>query len=122
MSATPDAATERTVDLMTTELRYRVRGPLPEETAVNAESGTVFVRNSYDRRSRAFLVVSDEGYRVWHEGFKSAYWEWRETPHIRRSFAPGEGAAACRYFNSLALSPGYQGPARVELESRPADG
>ncbi len=119
MSVNPGAAPERTVDLMTTELRYRVRGPLPEETAANAESGTVFVRYSFDQRSRAFLEVSDEGYLVRHEGFKSAYWEWRETANIRRFFPPGEGGAACRYFNSLALSPGYQGPVRVDLESEP---
>ena len=120
MSTHASSTPEHTADLMTTELRYRVRGPLPAETVANAESGTVFVRTSFDQRSRALLAVSDEGYLVRHEGFKNAYWEWRETVNIRRSFEPGQGAAACRYFNSLALSPGYQGPVRVDLESAPA--
>ena len=120
MSSNANGSPERTVDLTTTELRYRVRGPLPAETVANSESGTLFVRTSFDQRSRAVLEVSDAGYLVRHEGFKNAYWEWRETVNIRRSFGPGEGAAACRYFNSLALSPGYQGPVRVDLESEPA--
>ena len=119
MSADAKSTPEPTVDLMTTEPRYRVRGPLPVETVANAESGTVFVRTSFDQCSRAFLEVGDERYLVRHEGFKKAYWAWRETPEIRRVFGPGEGTAACRYFNSLALSPGYQGPARVDLESEP---
>jgi hypothetical protein len=117
VSLNPGAEPERTADLMTSELRYRVRGALPAETAVNAEAGTVFVRPSFDQRSRALLVVSDEGYLVRFEGFKKAYWEWRDVSEVRREFPLGQGEAACRYFNYLALSPGYQGPARVDLES-----
>src|SRR5919202_2918925 len=104
---------EPAVDIMTSELRYRVRGPLDEELAENAESGTVFERVSFDHRSRAFLEVSDDGYCVWFEGFKNAWWTWQEVPEVRRTFGTTEAAAACRYFNSLALSPGYRGPARI---------
>ena len=105
---------------MTSELRYRVRGPLAVDVARNAEPGTVFTRTSYDGRSRAFLEVSDEGYLVHHEGFKTAYWEWRETEDVRRSFKSEDGEAACQYFNSLVLSPGYRGPVRLDLEDEDA--
>lgn len=112
---------DQPVDLMTTELRYRVRGPLDRATVHNAESGTLFVRTGFDQRTRAYLVVTDDGFDVRFEAFKRAYWEWQDVPVIHRSFPAGQSAAACRYFNSLALSPGYKGPALVELE-RPAAG
>jgi hypothetical protein len=111
-----DGPERRPVDIMTTELRYRVRGPLSPDTAENAESGTVFVRTSFDHRSRAFLEVIDEGYVVRFEAFKRAWWQWAEDVDVRREFGAGEGALAGRYFNSLALSPGYRGPVNLELE------
>ena len=113
-TARDDAA--RGTDIVTTELRYRVRGPLHEEVVANAESDTVFVRTSFDQSSRAFLAVSEDGYVIRFEGFKKAFWEWRDERSVRRTFGPGEAAAACRYFNSLALSPGYRGPVNRELE------
>jgi hypothetical protein len=115
-SSAADGPDPRPVDIMTTELRYRVRGPLPRDAAENAESGTVFVRTSFDHRSRAYLEVSDVGYMVRFEAFKRAWWQWAEDPDVRREFAAGEGALAGRYFNSLALSPGYRGPVNIELE------
>lgn len=94
--------------------RYRVWGPLPEEVALRAEQGAVFVRRSYDGLGRAVLVVGDQGYLVRYEALKRRTWQWRETGDVRREFGPGQVAAACRYFNSIALSPGYIGQPRVE--------
>jgi hypothetical protein len=116
MSSAADGPELRPVDIMTTELWYRVRGPLALDAAENAESGTVFVRTSFDHLSRAYLEVSDVGYVVRFEAFKRAWWQWSEEADVRRAFAAGEGALAGRYFNSLALSPGYRGPVSIELE------
>jgi hypothetical protein len=62
------------------------------------------------------LEHTASGYLVRHEAFRTGYWEWRETTNIRREFGPDAAAAACRYFNSLSLSPGYLGPTLVEPE------
>jgi hypothetical protein len=111
------AAPKRTPDPTTSGRRFRVRGPLTTDAVVNAKPGTTFVRTSFDHRSRAFLEVGDEGYLVRYEGFKKVPWEWAEVLDVRRIFQVDAGKAACRYFNSLALSPGYLGPARLEVES-----
>jgi hypothetical protein len=111
------AAPERVPDPTTFGRRFRVRGPLAPEAVVAAKPGTTFVRTSFDHRSRAFLEVGDEGYLVRYEGFRKTPWEWAEALDVRRAFPASAGETACRYFNSLALSPGYVGPARLEVES-----
>ena len=115
----PNAAPvpERALDTTTSKHRYRVRGPMPTDAVVNAKPGTTFVRTSFDHRSRAVLEVGELGYLVRYQAFRKTSWEWAETPHVRRAFAPNAGEAACRYFNSLALSPGYKGSIGLDLES-----
>jgi hypothetical protein len=94
--------------------RFRVRGRLASDKVLESQPGIVFVRTSYDQRSRSVLERTEHGYQVRHEAFRTGYWEWRETTNIRREFSADQGEAACRYFNSLSLSPGYLGPTLVE--------
>ncbi len=93
---------------------FRVRGALAESALADARVGTVFVRDAFDLRSRAVLEVGDAGFVVRHEGFKKMSWTWRETPDVRRTYDAEESHLACRYFNSLLLSPGYLGPTRID--------
>ena len=95
---------------------FRVRGALPESALAEAAPGTAFVRTAFDQRSRAFLEVGPVGFTVRHEGFKKTQWGWREAPEVRRAYDDEEADLACRYFNSLLLSPGYLGPTRVDRE------
>jgi|SRR5712692_4916038 len=99
---------------MTTASNFRVRGALPESALAEASVGTAFVRDAFDLRSRAILEVVAGGFTVRHEGFKKVTWSWRETTEARRTYDDEEADLACRYFNSLLLSPGYQGPARID--------
>jgi hypothetical protein len=92
---------------------FRVDGPLPESALAEPAPGTVFVRMAFDMRARALLERVPGGFVVRHEGFKRPSWVWRETEVARRAYGASEATLACRYFNSLLLSPGYQGTARV---------
>ncbi len=96
--------------------RYRVRGPLPIEALEGATAGDTFVRTSYDNRSRAYLRVTGDGYLVQFEGFKKTPWRWTEVADVEKSFSRDEVEGACENYNTLALSPGYIGPSKVEPE------
>lgn len=100
---------------MSSAPRYRVRGVLPESALADASPGTVFERTAFDLRARVLLEAVPEGFVVRHEGFKKMAWEWRETEEARRTYDAEEWDLACRYFNSLLLSPGYRGTSRVDL-------
>ena len=87
---------------------------MAESALAEVGPGTVFVRASFDQRARATLEVTADGFMVRHEGFNKQPWAWEETPEVRRIYDAEQADVACRYFNSLLLSPGYLGPVRLE--------
>ncbi|SRR5216684_8179068 len=100
---------------MSSSGRYRVVGVLPESALADVRPGTVFERMAFDLRARVLLEAVPGGFVVRHEGFKKIGWEWRETDEARHSYDAEEWDLACRYFNSLLLSPGYRGTSRFDL-------
>ena len=48
-------------------------------------------------RIQTMATRSEDGYVIRFVGFKKAFWEWRDEPNVRRTFATSEAAAACRY-------------------------